>query len=217
VARFAGWTVAAKSIADALAAPWNDYFAVQLAMGFRPDELITLQRSNFSGADFETVSLEPLGSLTLKLGTRTLRVPESIRPILTRRFESNTILFPNPDSGLPWRHPKLYNRRYNSRTVAVRLAQRARIVLLAATGMLNKDIAKQLRIRPNTVVRWRGRFFRERCAGIQKDRPRNPKSKASSVDWAQRIVAATTQTKPPNATHWSVRSMLLAGRRSSHR
>jgi transposase len=98
-------------------------------------------------------------------------------------------------------------RWVKSRTVEVRLAQRAEIVLLAAGGMLNKDIAKRLEINPNTVVRWRGRFFRERCIGIQKDRPRNNTSKARSVEWAQRIVAATTQTKPSNATHWSVRSM----------
>ena len=84
-------------------------------------------------------------------------------------------------------------RWVKSRTVEVRLAQRAEIVLLAAGGMLNKDIAKRLEINPNTVVRWRGRFFRERCIGIQKDRPRNNTSKARSVEWAQRIVAATTQ------------------------
>lgn len=98
-------------------------------------------------------------------------------------------------------------RWVKSRTVAVRLAQRAKIVLLAATGKMNKDIAAELKIRPNTVVRWRSRFFRDRCAGIQSDRPRNRKSKERSVEWARRIVAATTQTKPSNATHWSVRSM----------
>src|SRR5437660_1670955 len=93
------------------------------------------------------------------------------------------------------------------RTVAVRLAQCAQIVLLAATGMMNKEIVCRMQISHGTVGRWRGRFFRERCAGIKKDLPRNGRSKARSVDWAQRIVAATTQTKPANATHWSLRLM----------
>jgi DNA-binding NarL/FixJ family response regulator len=53
-----------------------------------------------------------------------------------------------------------------SRTAAVRLAQRAQIVLLAATGLSNKEIAARMAINPNTVVCWRGRFARNRFAGI---------------------------------------------------
>src|SRR5476651_1181872 len=75
-----------------------------------------------------------------------------------------------------------------SRTVAVRLAQRAQIVLKATSGMLNKDIARELEIMPNTVVRWRGRFARERLAGIEKDRPRAGRSRARGNVLAQRII-----------------------------
>lgn len=94
-----------------------------------------------------------------------------------------------------------------SRTAAVRLVQRALIVLKAADGMLNKEIAVDLGINPNTVVRWRGRFARERFPGIEKDRPRANRRRTRSAALARRIIAATTQTKPPNATHWSTRTL----------
>ncbi|MCB9852849.1 MAG: helix-turn-helix domain-containing protein, partial [Phycisphaerales bacterium] len=45
------------------------------------------------------------------------------------------------------------------RSTPVRLMERAKIVLLAAEGKMNKDIAAELGIMPNTVVRWRRRFF----------------------------------------------------------
>lgn len=92
-----------------------------------------------------------------------------------------------------------------SRTVPVRLAQRAQIVLKAADGMLNKQIASELEITPNTVVRWRGRFARERLAGIEKDRPRAGRGRNGEL--TARILEATTRTKPDNATHWSTRTL----------
>ena len=94
-----------------------------------------------------------------------------------------------------------------SRTVAVRLVQRARIVLRAAAGLTNLQIAAELSLYPPVVGRWRARFARERLDGIRQDRPRNAAGLARHGAVARRIVAVTTQCKPPNATHWSVRSM----------
>ena len=104
-----------------------------------------------------------------------------------------------------------------SRTTAVRLAQRAQIVLKASTGMLNKDIARELEIMPNTVGRWRRRFARDRFLGIEKDLPRAGRRRADSNALAQRIIEATTQTKPPNATHWSTRTLAKHLELSSNR
>lgn len=53
-----------------------------------------------------------------------------------------------------------------------RLALRARIVLLAADGKLNSQIALELGTDPQTVGRWRRRFARGRLAGIEQDAPR---------------------------------------------
>ena len=95
-------------------------------------------------------------------------------------------------------------RLANSKVSSVRLAQRARIVLLAAGGMQNKDIAKQLSVGRVQVSRWRERYAQSRLAGIERDLPRG--APPTKVDIA-RLVELTTQTKPVAATHWSTRKM----------
>ena len=91
-----------------------------------------------------------------------------------------------------------------SKLSSVRLAQRARIVLLAADGMQNKAIADQLGVGRVQVSRWRERYAQLRLAGIERDLPRGaPPAKVDVV----RLVELTTQTKPEAATHWSTRKM----------
>ena len=51
------------------------------------------------------------------------------------------------------------------------LAQRARIVLLAAEGLRNDQIAARLNCRREVVSQWRKRFFEQRLAGLE-DLPR---------------------------------------------
>lgn len=91
-----------------------------------------------------------------------------------------------------------------SRLTSVRLAQRARIVLLAAKGMQNKAIAQQLGVGRVQVARWRERYAESRLVGIERDLPRG--APPAKVDVA-RLVELTTQTKPEAATHWSTRTM----------
>jgi transposase len=91
-----------------------------------------------------------------------------------------------------------------SKLSSVRIAQRARIVLLAANGMRNKDIAQQLGVGRVQVGRWRERYAETRRAGIERDLPRG--APPAKVDVA-RLVELTTQTKPVAATHWSTRTM----------
>jgi transposase len=59
-----------------------------------------------------------------------------------------------------------------SKRTSVRLAQRARIVLLAAQGLQNQVIAEQLGVGRVQVSRWRERYARTRLAGIERDLPR---------------------------------------------
>jgi len=91
-----------------------------------------------------------------------------------------------------------------SKRTSVRLAQRARIVLLATDGMRNKEIAEKLGVGRVQVSRWRERYAQSRLAGIERDLPRGaPPVKVDAV----RLVELTTQTKPVAATHWSTRKM----------
>ncbi len=93
------------------------------------------------------------------------------------------------------------------RSIAKRLVERSEIVLLAAQGKQDIEIASALDIRRQTAARWRKRFLQLGIAGLEKDasRPGRP----PSVD-ADMILRKTTQEKPENATHWSTRTMARA-------
>jgi transposase len=91
-----------------------------------------------------------------------------------------------------------------SNTVSVRQARRAQIVLLAADGLDNHQIADQLGVGRMQVGRWRRRFAEAGLDGIRQDLPRAGRKR--SID-AEELVRLTTQTKPKNATHWSTRSL----------
>ena len=91
-----------------------------------------------------------------------------------------------------------------SKLTSVRLALRARIVLLAAQGLQNKDIALALDVGRIQASRWRERYLESGLQGIEHDLPRG--APPSTVDVA-RLVELTTQSKPEAATHWSTRTM----------
>jgi transposase len=94
-----------------------------------------------------------------------------------------------------------------SRSTEARLVERARIVLLAAEGRENKDIAAEVGITRATVGRWRDRFAVRGIAGIEKDFPRGGRPPKARNDLVGRIIEMTTQQKPANATHWSTRTL----------
>src|SRR5271167_4807591 len=96
------------------------------------------------------------------------------------------------------------------RRTPARLVLRAQIVLRAADGMDNLTIADELGTGRLTVARWRNRFATGRLAGIERDAPRGGRKPTSRSRVAQRIVEATTQTTPPDATHWSTRTLAEA-------
>jgi len=102
---------------------------------------------------------------------------------------------------------EVLERWARGRSTPWRCTIRARMVLRAAQGMGNQQIAREVGVSRQTVGLWRQRFQQERLAGIEKDAPRTgrPPTKRSQV--APLIVERTTQTRPANATHWSVRTL----------
>lgn len=93
------------------------------------------------------------------------------------------------------------------RSTPVRLMQRAQMILMASDGKQNKEIAETLGVQPSTVGRWRQRFAESGLAGIEKDAPRGGRRPTKQRRWAKRIIETTLHETPPNATHWSIRTL----------
>ena len=98
------------------------------------------------------------------------------------------------------------NNWMRSRTLPGRQADRARIVLLAAKGFSNADIAGELGIKPHTVGRWRNRFAEHGLEGVEKDLPRGGRPRTREPI-ESKIIRKTTQEIPANATHWTTRTL----------
>ena len=98
-------------------------------------------------------------------------------------------------------------RLSRGRSMPNRVVIRARVVLEAAAGERNQDIAKKLRVSEPFVGRWRSRFHRLRLNGIRVDAPRPGRTPELAPELVQQIVEATLHGKPRGATHWSTRSM----------
>ena len=102
---------------------------------------------------------------------------------------------------------QLLERLSRSRSTSVRLAERSRIVLLAAQGKTNGEIAEALGITRQKAGRWRDRYHQIGLAGIGKDAPRPGRKKTIPARTVNKVIKLTTQEKPKNATHWSRRLM----------
>lgn len=93
------------------------------------------------------------------------------------------------------------------RKTQARLVLRAKIILLAAKGTQNNDIAAELGTERTIVGRWRARFAQHGLAGIEKDLPRRGRKPTKRNELARLILETTTKEMPSNATHWSTRSL----------
>jgi transposase len=86
------------------------------------------------------------------------------------------------------------------------LALRSRIVLDAAEGGSNTEIAKRLGISRPTVTKWRSRFADLRLDGLL-DEPRPGRPRTISDEQVEQVIVKTLESTPRDATHWSTRSM----------
>jgi len=102
------------------------------------------------------------------------------------------------------------NRWIAAHQTPQQVVQRARIVLLAAQGKNDPDIADELQLNRKSVALWRYRFGDKGAATlweVEQGRGREPLYSAEKV---KAIVDATLQTKPKGMTHWSCRLMAAA-------
>jgi len=92
--------------------------------------------------------------------------------------------------------------------IEARVQMRARIVLMAAHGMSDKDIAQQLDSDRRVAARWRARFLAAGVQGLLTDatRPGRPRTARRDAN-VKKVVRTTLEHTPQGATHWSPRTL----------
>ena len=86
------------------------------------------------------------------------------------------------------------------------LAERARIVLAAASGLNNKEIAGKVGVCAATAGTWRNRFSERRMEGLY-DEPRPGAPREIGDEEIAAMIRKTLETVPQGRTHWSSRAM----------
>jgi len=95
----------------------------------------------------------------------------------------------------------------NAHTTPQQVSQRCRIVLAAADGRQDKEIAEELEMNFKSVALWRGRFCEDGADclwEVAEGRGRKPQYSADKVT---AIIETSLQRRPEGATHWSCRTM----------
>jgi transposase len=87
---------------------------------------------------------------------------------------------------------------------------RSRIVLATGDGLGTNAIMKRTGKSKPCVWRWQERYIEEGVDGLLRDKTRPPGTKPLSAAMKRKVLAKTGSETPPNATHWSVRSMARA-------
>jgi transposase len=88
-----------------------------------------------------------------------------------------------------------------------KIVLRSRICLLAHAGKPNHQIAVELKTSRPTVLLWRERFHQKGPAGLAEDAPHGTSSRRLDAAQVKAVVEATLHTTPPDATHWTTRTM----------
>src|ERR1035438_816802 len=86
-----------------------------------------------------------------------------------------------------------------ARSLPARVVERARIVLWAANGLENKQIAQRTGITPEKAARWRNRFLEGGIAALEKDAPRPGRTRSITDRRVKKVVEMTLHQKPANA------------------
>ena len=95
------------------------------------------------------------------------------------------------------RHPR------TTQKVALRVA----IILGAAEGLSNRELARRLGTTRPTVLLWRERFRETGVEGLLRDASRPGRHKQLRQATVAKIVRLTLEERPRDATHWSTRTL----------
>jgi transposase len=90
------------------------------------------------------------------------------------------------------------------------VALRRCIVLAAACGTTEMEIAFALKINRKTVRLWRDRLTREGLQGLWEIAPGRGRKPTYGPERVKAVIDTTLQSKPKESTHWSCRTLAAA-------
>ena len=117
-----------------------------------------------------------------------------------------------PRESLPPLRVRPKDRRFlielTKRTTAPqRSVMRAQVVLDAAKGLSNADIAQRAGVSRNAVIEIRHRFAERGVDVVLADAPRSGRPKLVPARTVEKIAETVMASAPKNATHWTTRSL----------
>jgi transposase len=88
-----------------------------------------------------------------------------------------------------------------------KVARKCKVILMAAEGMPNNAIAQQIGMSRPTVIATRAVFAQGGVEAIERKQKRKRSRRILTPALEQKILDTTLKTRPPDATHWSVRTL----------
>jgi transposase len=95
----------------------------------------------------------------------------------------------------------------SSPSLPYRMVREAKGLLMAADGVANSTIAQRLGVSRSTVLGWRAQFVGDGVEWVGRVRPGRGRKPTIPQERIDQVVHDTQHSTPPDATHWSVRSM----------
>src|SRR6266566_6724871 len=92
-------------------------------------------------------------------------------------------------------------------TTPQRVARKCQAILLASQGVSNHSIAQQTGLSRPTVLATRAAFGRGGFEALRQPQKRKRSRRVLTAELEQKILDTTLKTRPPDATHWSVRGL----------
>jgi transposase len=92
-------------------------------------------------------------------------------------------------------------------TTPQRVARKCQAILLASQGLSNHSIAQQTGLSRPTILATRAAFSRGGCEALRQAQKRQRSRRVLTAELEQQILETTLKTRPPDATHWSVREL----------
>src|SRR6184192_2356422 len=92
-------------------------------------------------------------------------------------------------------------------TTPQRVARKCEAILLASQGVSNHSIAQQTGLSRPTVLATRAASSRRGCEALRQPQKRQGSRRVLTAELEQKILDTTLKTRPPDATHWSVRTL----------